>query len=154
MADAALVDGLRQQGEAALEATSGLSHEWLASQDGLVLRIPAISSDGFDVELEANTDGLELRSGGMHTPLDVGPDPATAVRDALGLMRDLLSPAMRLRELRAGGSPYRWFIETRVEAGWCTEYEMGLLFWSFFGRRSERIYWNEHLPARQAPGIT
>ena len=38
-------------------------------------------------------------------------------------------------------------------AGWCTEYEMGLLFWNFFGRRAERIYWNEHLPAREASGI-
>lgn len=65
-------------------------------------------------------------------------------------MRDLLSPAMRLREICAGGNPYRWLLEAATNHGWRVEYKMGLLFWNFLGRRSERIYRNDHLPAREA----
>jgi hypothetical protein len=116
--------------------------------DALVLRIPKTAPDGFDVELEANGDGLELRCGGMHTPLSAGPQPDQAVRDALGLVRDLLSPGMRLREQQAGGSPYRWSLEATSNGEWHPEYVMGLLVWNYFGRRSERICQNVHLPAR------
>jgi hypothetical protein len=145
----AIIDALRAQGEAALQATPGLKHEWLSNENSLVLRVPAISADGFDIELEANTDGLQLRCGGMHTPLVDGPDPATAVRDALGLLRDLLSPAMQLRDMRAGGGAYRWFLEAASGAGWRVEYETGVLAWNFFGRRTQRVYCNRHLPARK-----
>ena len=144
-----LIGVLEQQGEAAMRATPALQHEWVSEGQSLVLRIPAISSDGFDVELEANADGLELRCGDMHTSLDVSSDPATAVRDALGLVRDVLTTGMRLRELTAGGTPYRWLVEATTEHGWKVEHTMGLIFWNYFGRRSERIYCNDHLPARQ-----
>ena len=144
-----IIESLREQGEAALRDTSALKHEWTAADDRLVLSFPATASEGFDVELEANSDGLELRCGDMHTPLNHGPDPATAVRDALGLIRDLLSPAMRLRELCAGGGAYRWYLESDSATGWQVEYEMGLLFWKFWANRSERIYRNSQLPARE-----
>ena len=145
-----LIGALEEQGEGAMRASPALQHEWVSEAESLVLRIPAISSDGFDVELEANADGLELRCGDMHTPLEVSSDSATAVRDALGLVRDVLSTGMRLREVTAGGNAYHWLLEARTERGWEVEYRMGHIFWNYFGRRSERIiYCNDHLPARQ-----
>jgi len=84
----------------------------------------------------------------MHTPMDDDRDPASVVRDALGLVRDLLSAAMRLRELRAGGWPYKWILEARVSGQWQTEQTMGPLVWNYFGARSKRIYQNAHLPER------
>ena len=150
MQHAGFVDALKLQGEAAMEATPALKHQWRVSEERLVLRIPAVSPDGFDVELEASADGLELRCGRMHTPLDDASDPAVSICDALGLVRDLLSPAMRLREICASGNPYRWCLEATTERGWRVEYRTGLLFWNFLGRRSERIYRNDHLPAREA----
>ena len=145
---ALLVAALRTQGEAALQTTPALRHEWRSEGDALVLRIPKIAPDGFDVELEANVEGLELRCGDMHTPLAVGSEPDGAVRDALGMIRDLLSPGMRLREQWAGGSPYRWSLEALGNGGWQCEYEMALFVWNFLGRRSECIYKNGHLPVR------
>ena len=144
-----LIGALEQQGEAAMRASPALPHEWVSEAESLVLRIPAISSDGFDVELQANAGGLELRCGDMHPPLDVSSDPAAAVRDALGLVRDVLSPGIRLRELTAGGNADHWLLEATTERGWEVEFRMGLMFWNYFGRRSERIYCNDHLPARQ-----
>lgn len=72
------------------------------------------------------------------------------VEDALGLVRDLLSPDMRVRELRAGRSAYRWFIEAFDGRTWKVEHMTGLLFWNYFGRRSEHIYQNAVLPGRLA----
>lgn len=143
-----LVAALRKQGEAAIQMTPELRHEWRSGGDALVLRIPKIAPDGFDVELEANAGGLELRCGDMHTPLACGSDPDEAMRDVLGLLRDLLSPGMRLREQWAGGRAYRWSLEVLGNGGWQREYEMALLVWNFLGRRSERIYQNRHLPVR------
>ena len=119
-----LVAARRKQGEAAIQTTPELRHEWRSGGDALVLRIPKIAPDGFDVELEANVGGLELRCGDMHTPLACGSDLDEAVRDALALIRDLLTPRMRLREQWAGGSAYRWSLETVSNGGWQQEYEM------------------------------
>ena len=120
----------------------------MEATERLILRIPAVESDGFDIEVEANGDGLELRAGGAHFPLD-GADTSTSVRDALGLIRDLLTPAMRLRETLAGGRPYRWRLESLNDDRWETEHEMRLLLRNYFGSRSERIYQNRHLPSRR-----
>jgi hypothetical protein len=101
------------------------------------------------VALVASVEELTLEAGYAHFPLAGAPDdPTTAVTEAFGLLRDVLSPGMRLRELRAGRMPYRWYLEAAVEGTWHTEQMMGLLLWNFFGRRSERIYQNDHLPAR------
>lgn len=101
------------------------------------------------MQLLVSSDGLALRAGGFHTHFDDSDDAGALVRDAFGLVRDLLSPAMRLREWRAGNVPYRWVLEVQVADGWRSEQTMGLLFWNYFGRRSERVYQNRQLPARE-----
>ncbi len=70
------------------------------------------------------------------------------MEEALGLARDLLSPAMRIGERCAGGKPYRWYIGHLDDMRWHAEHETGLLFGNFFGRRSEHIYRVYTLPSR------
>lgn len=139
---------LRRQGAEVLSSYPSLRHEWREEQDRLVLRFPAQDADGFDVALAAIDDDIELRAGRFHRHFEDNPDPEDFIRHALGLVRDLLGPGMRLRELVAGGKPYRWFVESRTNAGWRAEEETGLLFWNVFGRRAERIFTNRHLPER------
>ena len=69
---------------------------------------------------------------------------------ALGLARDLLSPAMRIRELRTGNKPYRWVMECYDGAGWRGEQETGFLDRNHLGRAYERVYQNRALPGRLA----
>ena len=71
-----------------------------------------------------------------------------------GLVRDLLSPKMRLRALLSNGLAFRWLLERRERDCWECESSVGLLFWSYFGRRSEAIYVNRVLPARGFPEDT
>ena len=139
---------LRSQGEAILRDHPSITHQWEQRGSALELRIPAISAKGFDVDLVADSDGITLTAGGFHAHFDAPGDAAQEVRAAFGLVRDLLSEGMRLRELRAGNLPYRWILEVASPEGWAQDHETGLLLWNFFGRRSERIYQNNHLPPR------
>jgi hypothetical protein len=69
---------------------------------------------------------------------------------ALGPAHDLLSPAMRIRELRAGNKPYRRVMACYDGAGWPGEQETGFLDRNHLGRAYERVYQNRALPGRLA----
>ena len=112
---------------------------------------------GSDVVVEAASEELILSANGAHVqfdrPYDPDYDPEMKVEEALGFARDLLSPAMRIRERYAGGKPYRWHIEYVDDTQWRVEHETVLLFWSYFGRRSELIYQNCTLPSRTSGAL-
>jgi hypothetical protein len=136
-------------GELRVQATSILAehpevvHQW--SEDWLVF--PPASPDGFEVSIDPEPHGVIVFTGvGVHVHVDGSPEEA--VRDAIGLVRDLLSSDMRVRELRSGGQGYRWILERREASGWIGEAQTSLLFWNYFGQRSERIYQNSQLPGR------
>jgi hypothetical protein len=131
-----------------LTAIPSSRHELRDENTRAVLWFPADSSDGYDVTLAATDADIEITAGRFHSPCDDNPDPEDFVRHALGFVRDLLSPSMRLRELVAGRTPYRWFLESRQGEGWVPELETGLLIWPYWAQRSQRIYVNHHLPER------
>lgn len=139
---------LLRQAPAILASEPLLRHEWRQEPTRAVLRFPATAPQGFDVSLVATDKDIELEAGGFHSSFDDNPDPEDFIRHALGLVRDLLGPGMRLRELVAGETPYRWFLESRRGDSWVVEEETGLLFWPYWSPRSERIFVNHTLPAR------
>jgi hypothetical protein len=73
---------------------------------------------------------------------------AVAVDQVLGLARDLLSPDMRLRQLVAGGAPYKWIVEYHDGTSWRPEFVHGLLIFNIFGRRSTQTFQNHQLRGR------
>lgn len=139
---------LVRQAAAILISMPMLTHEWRNEPNRAVLFIPTNTPDGFDITLAASDADIELTAGRFHSPFDHNPNPEDFIAHALGFVRDLLSPSMRLRELVAGNVPYRWFLESRQGDRWVSEEEMGLLFWPFWAQRSERIYMNHQLTAR------
>ena len=148
---------LRGHAEQLLADQPGLPHEWREEGGIVVLRFPRRSQAGFDVGVEARADGVEVTagtdSGGTHVRFDLGEyeSPDALVAHVLGLVRDLLSPGMRLRVREAGGTPYRWHLESSDgRGGWRTEDTMGLLAWPFWRRRTERVLRNDTLPPRDA----
>jgi hypothetical protein len=143
---------LFRRAEEVLEDHPGLGHvESDDEQESVTLTFPRQTEGGFDVIVEATPKEIILFANGAHVQFDRPYDeenPETQVEKALGLARDLLSPAMRIRERCAGGKPYRWYIEYLDYMQWHAEHETGLLFWNYFGRRSEHIYRNYTLPNR------
>ena len=98
----------------ALEDHPGLGHvESDDEQESVTLTFPRQTEGGFDVIVEATPEEIILFAHGAHVQFDRPYDeekPETQVEEALGLARDLLSPAMRIRERCAVGKPYRWSI--------------------------------------------
>jgi hypothetical protein len=141
----AYVDELRTQSARVFAANPGVSYLW--RDDALVF--PSSTADGFEIAIQPEAGGVVVFTDvGLHVHLDGTPDQA--VEDAFGLARDLLSPDMRIRELCASGRGYRWVLERRDSTGWHCEGRTGLFLWNYFGRRSERVYQNQHLPGRLA----
>ena len=142
---------LRQEASSALAGHPDLRHEWSDEGTVVTLRFPPADAHGFEVAVQAREGCLYVLMGRTHQPFDVDVrSPRVAVLAALGLIRDLLSPNMRLRELRSGGRPYRWFVESQDGTAWRLEAETGLLFFNYFGARSEHVFQNRQLPSRAA----
>ncbi len=140
----AYAEEFRARASAILSTHPEVHHAW--RQDGTLV-FPASSPAGFEVTLQPEDGEVSVfTSCGFHEHFEG--EPLQAATDALALTRDLLSPDMRVRELRAGGGAYRWVLERRTSGGWTAEASTGLFFWNWFGRRSERVYQNTQLPGR------
>jgi hypothetical protein len=55
---------------------------------------------------------------------------------------------MRLRTRHAGGRAYKWLLERVTGSEWRAEHVTGLLFFNYFGRRTETIRQNHQLSVR------
>jgi hypothetical protein len=139
---------------------SDLSYEWHETEHRVTLRFPRRTQTGFNVSIAAEAAGVEVAAdtedGGMHVRFDPTDYESGdgLVAHALGLVRDLLSTAMRLRVRAAGGTAYHWSLEaTDASDGgndhWRTEDTMGLLVWPFWRKRTERIFQNDMLVPRR-----
>jgi hypothetical protein len=116
--------------------------------------IPRVLESGFDVTVEAASFGALVRTGTLfhaHFPFPL--DGYNAARNeleefaepvdpyasrepagqAMGLVRDLLSPAVRIRERRAAGIPYFAALEVRVAGRWRRRRSVTLLRYPYWG---------------------
>jgi len=100
-----------------------------------------------EIRFEIGLNAVTLYWGNWHTRFE---STARLVEELFGLLRDMLSSDMRIRELCANSSPYRGILETYDGTRWSTEHEMGLIFWNYFGKRSFRTYSNSILPGRMS----
>ena len=142
---------LEQQAAAMLGAHRDLVHTWEKASTGVRLNFPARSEEGFAVAIEAEPRALRVHGHGFHTHFDWQATAADAVRHALALVRDLLSPSMRVRELRAGDRPYRWELQAYEGGTWVRKEVTIHLFWNYFAPRTVRVFQNRMLPSRSEP---
>lgn len=142
---------LARQGRAILASHPGLKHRWEEIPAGVRLAFPNDADDGFEVAVEAYGSAALVSGVGFHTHFDWQGTASENVRAALRLVRDLLGPRMRVRELSASGRPYKWQLQRLDGHEWSTQEVFLSAFWNYFGRRSERIYQNRTLPARDEP---
>jgi hypothetical protein len=124
------------------------SHNRRETTAGTRFEYPKLNENGFSVSIIVGDKSVDIETDcGWHTHYH---EPSDDERAGLtGLVRDMLSNSMRIRELRAGGGPYRWHLEVLDRTNWIADGTIGLLFWNYFGSRTEAIYQNEHLPPRE-----
>lgn len=129
-----------------------IKHEWSIDddEDHCVLDIPEEDINGFPVTVEVYPNEIMVMAIGAHTHFGLKEyeNPDELIAYVLGLVRDLLGPGMRIRERLAGGTPYKWAFEVCQDGRWITEAWIGLFFWNYFGKRSEKTYQNHVLSAR------
>ena len=142
-----LREEFRRRAEEALAGHPDLRPEWTA--DLSRLWFPRVDDLGFDVEVCVGDREIVVQALGAHEHFELGNGtPSEVCASVLGLVRDLLSPDVRIREIRSRGRPFRWFVESRNGPEWQVEAETGLLFFNYFGRRTERVCQNRQLPGR------
>jgi len=151
--DPTLCRSFVRQAKEALSHFPHVKHTWSidADEDHCILDIPSQCDGGFPITVEVHPDEIMVTAGGAHTNASPDGKPDELVSHVLGFIRDLLSPAMRVRELLAGGKPYKWAIELCQNGKWHTEEWVGLIFYNYFGRKTEMTYQNTILPARKDP---
>jgi hypothetical protein len=148
-----LCQSFLRQAKDALSDSPQIKHTWSmdADEKHCILNIPKDGDNGFPVTVEVRPDEIMVIAGGAHTNFHLDETPDKLAAHALGLVRDLLSPAMRIREHLAGGKPYKWAFELNKNGQWITEEYCALFFWNYFGKRTVKIYQNNILPARENP---
>jgi hypothetical protein len=144
---------LRVEGRELMRRYPTLAPEWTEDGERTCLCVRASDPDGFDVRLVAVNGSIQLEAGTFHTHFD-DDDPDQNTRKALSLMLGLLTPSMRLRERRVNGALRSCSIEAATGPGWVVRDTFGLLFWNPFGRRSERVFQNHHLPVPPDDDLT
>jgi len=131
-----------------------VAHTWTIDPAGdrCTLAIPRKDEQGFDITFEIDLDDLSVDFGGFQACdyLEDGTAEDFA-GNCVGLLYDLLTPLMRIREQLAGETPYKWILECLREGSWEGRGTYLRFFFNFWGKRSERIYQNHMLPLRDHP---
>jgi hypothetical protein len=116
------------------------------------LVIPKLSDDGFEVIVIADDCEVTVYSEHIaHQHFTSDGNHEEVCQLALGLVRDLLSPAMRLRVIEVGGKPSRAHFEISRDGVWRRDGTTVLFSLPFFRKRVERFYTNRRLPIRKSP---
>ena len=125
-------------------------HSWNIGSEGFDLSIEMESESGFSIFLDLIEYEAVIYCGCMHQHV-FWPEEESAddyARRIYGMIYDYLTTETRLREVYSGKNPHKYVIEQRVDGNWESEEEMGLLFFNYFGKKSEKFYQNDILPPR------
>ena len=136
-----------------LEACPKLEHTWAIEPDesSCTLTIPAADAEGFEISVRVGSGESVLICGGFHGHEAHEGEPKVFTAHFVGFLYDLLTPLMRVREQCAGSGAYKWTLECWRGDSWEDRGTMGLLFFRYWGKRTERIYRNRVLPLRDDP---
>lgn len=92
-----------------LELQPEIARTWTEDEThySCTLAIPAPNKDGFGITMQVSSDEIVVSCDGFHEHLALDRDADDLANSAVGLLYDLLSPQMRLREFLAGKSAYK-----------------------------------------------
>ncbi|NJK93404.1 MAG: hypothetical protein HC904_17265, partial [Blastochloris sp.] len=103
-----------------MEKYPQIRHAWSIDADGdhCILDIPSSDPEGFPITVEVYPDEITVFGQGTHAHFVLFGNHDSLIESVMGLVRDLLSPSMRIREHLSAGKPYRWDTESLVEGEW------------------------------------
>lgn len=127
-----------------------VQHTWSidGDEDHCFLIITGKGTVGYDITLEVSSHETIVFAEGYRGCYSVKQPLEGFVKKILDLVRDMMSPTMRIREVISNSTPCQWYLQRRLGGSWQTESSSQLTFWDRFGEKTEQIYVNEILPAR------
>ncbi|MBD3329342.1 hypothetical protein GF357_02500 [Candidatus Dojkabacteria bacterium] len=127
-----------------------IPYEWKKDKKEIVFK--KLDEEGFDIALNCEDDNYLYLSTNLgyydfyyYESLEQISD---ILPETMGLVRDLLSPNMRIVEKLSNSKPYKWLLQCKKDNDWITERVSGLVFYNYLGKRIEKIYSNNTLPPR------
>jgi hypothetical protein len=131
-----------------LEKMPNLHYEWRNNNTEVVLN--KNHDEGFDVIIGHQKDILYLNTDrGFHGHFEAYEDFSIMIVHVMGLARDLLRKNLRIREISTNAKPGKWILERYQNGAWKMESLSGLFLWNYFGKKTERSFVNDVLPARE-----
>ncbi len=129
-----------------LESYQHIRYEWENDENNaLSLRILKQNEDGFDVSIYLDNNEITLYTVGghhEHYSFEESESPEQHIKNILGLVRDLLSNKTRIILKLAGSKVYKVITQAWNGKQWLDEDTSGVLFFNYFGQRSEKILQN------------
>ena len=128
--------------------------DWRLEQknDKCELFIPKLSGRGFDITVVADEDEVTVYSEHVaHQHFTSEGNHYETSQLAMGFVRDLLSPAMRVRVTKKGDKAVRGDFEMWREGAWHRETTTAVIGIPKFRRKIVEYYVNERLPKRDLP---
>jgi len=120
------------------------------SGDCYTFSIKDKSKNGYSIYVEILGDELIFHCDHFHQHIYQPKEMNTEeyVNHVFGMVYDYLTTDVRMIEKRSNGKPYKWTIETKEGEEWKEDQSTGLIFYNYFGMKSEKIYQNDLLPPR------
>ena len=149
---AILQDSFRSVIDRIVKQSPDATRDWRREEkDGdAVLVIPKLDEQGFDIMVVADDQEVTVYSEFIaHQHFTSDGDHVAVSEQAMGLVRDLLSPMMRLRVIEVRGNASRGDFQVARDGEWRSESVTGVIGFGLFGRRVEKFYINRRLPLRK-----
>lgn len=124
-----------------------LVYEWNDNKSEIIFK--KNTDEGFDITVSYATNFIYMFTDrGYHKQFEIVDTLGETLNDIMGMVRDLLSKNMRIREYLTNKKPYKWNLEYFEDKQWKIAGSTTLMFWNYFGKKSEQIYSNDILPVR------
>ncbi|MGE0267085.1 MAG: hypothetical protein AB7S78_01335 [Candidatus Omnitrophota bacterium] len=122
-----------------------ITHTWSIDEDEdhCILEIFKQTETGFDIIVEVFPNKIHVNVESSFFDFTNFKSVEDMVQTAWNLIRDLLSPAMRLVEFLSDGKPYKWKVEFYNNGKWKSKSCSSLLFFKYFGKKTKTILQNK-----------
>ncbi len=126
-----------------------LNYEWDEDRSEILFR--GSPHNGFDVRFGYDVASFYVTTSvHFHEHFDlIGSEEENGYEiflEAFRLVRDLLGPGVRIREVLAGPKPRKWILEYFEEGSWVADRMVGDMLWNYLAPKTELYYSNVVLP--------
>lgn len=125
-----------------------IEYEWKKNNREIVFKKKTDS--GFDITVSYEKQYITLETDrGYHDHFEAFEKFDEIIKYVMGIVRDLLSRDMRIKEILSNGKPRKWQLQSKQNGEWVTEASSGLIFWNYFRKRTEKNFSNNTLEPRE-----